>query len=398
MIKNRLIGNELKYIKEVLDTGFRASSGAFMMKRFEQAFSERFGTKHGIAFVNGTATMHAALEAWGVGEGDEVIVPPLTMASTTFAVLQCNATPVYADIDPETFQISAESISENINEKTKAIITVAVFGLSPDMNPIMNLARKHGIKVLEDNAECFLGKYNEQLAGTIGDCASFSFQNSKHLTSGEGGIVITDDDAFAEKLRKVVSLGYAGVSAKSGKVTRNDIQDPHYNRHALLGWNYRMPDLCCAVALAQVENIDLLVERRMEVGKLFESVVRPYSDWFSPQDTPENCVHSYWTFATQLMRKDLTWHEFRDKFQSLGGDGVYACWKLTYDEPFMKNKDFLNRQKYIDHDRLKSYGPGLCPVAERIQPRLFQFKTNYWDFSKAEEQAEILCKTLEHFS
>ena len=163
------------------------------------------------------------------------------------------------------------------------------------MDPIMNLARKHGIKVLEDNAECFLGKYNEQLAGTIGDCASFSFQNSKHLTSGEGGIIITDDDAFAEKLRKVVSLGYAGVSAKSGKVTRNDIQDPYYNRHAVLGWNYRMPDLCCAVALAQVENIDVLVERRMQVGKLFGNIVQPYSDWFSPQDTPK--LVSYWTFA-----------------------------------------------------------------------------------------------------
>ena len=98
------------------------------------------------------------------------------------------------------------------------------------------------------------------------------------------------------------------------------------------------------------------------------------------------------------MRKDLTWHEFRDKFRSFGGDGVYACWKLTYNEPFMKNKDFLNREKYIEHNRLESYGSGLCPVAEKIQPRLFQFKTNYWEFSKAEEQAEILGKTLAYFS
>jgi perosamine synthetase len=397
MIKERLFGNEMKYLQEVLDAGFRASSGAFMMKRFEQAFSERFGMKHGVAFVNGTATMHAALESWGIGEGDEVIVPPLTMASTTFAVLQCNATPVYADIDPDTFQISADSIAKNITEKTKAIITVAIFGLSPDMSPIMALARKHGLKVLEDNAECFLGKYNDQLVGTIGDCASFSFQNSKHLTSGEGGIVITDDDDFADKLRKVVSLGYAGVSAKSGKVTRKDIQDPNYERHAMLGWNYRMPDLCCAVALAQVENIDALVDRRMQVGKLFEEVVHPYREWFKPQFTPDNCVHSYWTFVAQLLRNDLNWHEFRDEFQSNGGDGVYACWKLTYDEPFMKHHNFLNRERYINRERLENYRTGICPIAEKVQPNLFQFKTNYWDYSQAEKQAEILAKTLAHF-
>jgi len=397
MIEQRIHGNEMEYLEEVLGTDFRASAGASMMKRFEQAFASRFGSKHGIAFVNGTATMHAALEAWGIGEGDEVIVPPLTMASTTFAVLQCNATPVFADIDPDTFQISADAIAKQITNKTKAIITVAVFGLSPDMDPIMQLAKDYGLKVLEDNAECFLGEYKGKIAGTIGDCASFSLQNSKHLTSGEGGIVITDDDEFADRLRKIVSLGYAGVSAKSGKVSRKDIQDPNYLRHQILGWNYRMPELCCAVALAQVENIDALVDRRKAVGKLFEEVVASSSDWFRSQVTPADHVHSYWTFVAQLMRDDVTWHALRDRFQMLGGDGVYACWKLTYQEPFMINRDFLNRSRYISEERLAEYGAGLCPVAELVQPRLFQFKTNYWDFSRAEAQAEILHKTLASF-
>ena len=140
------------------------------------------------------------------------------------------------------------------------IITVALFGLSPEMDIILKIAKKYNLKVLEDNAECYLAKYNDKLVGTFGDCASYSFQNSKHLTSGEGGAIITNDSIFADNLRKVQSLGYANVNAKSGKVTKDTIQDPEYERHVTLGWNYRMPELCCAVALAQLENIHTLVK------------------------------------------------------------------------------------------------------------------------------------------
>ena len=398
MLTNRIFGNELKYLEEVLESGFRASSGASMMQRFEKAFASKFGASHGVAFVNGTATMHAALEAWGIGAGDEVIVPPMTMASTTFAVLQCNATPVFADIDPKTFQICSNSIAEKITNNTRAIITVALFGLSPDMDPIMALAKKHGLKVLEDNAECFLGEYKGKFVGTIGDCASYSLQNSKHITSGEGGIVITSDEDLAVRLRKIASLGYSGVSATSGKVTRQEIQSPDYSRHVSLGWNYRMPELCCAVALAQVENIDILVKRRKDVGELFGEVVEPFREWFVPQVTPSYAVHSYWTFAAYLARDDITWYEFREKFTSLGGDGVYACWKLTYDEPFLANMEVLGREQFISERNIDKYRTGICPVAEALQPRMFMFKTNYWDWQKARSQAEILSETLSHFA
>ena len=187
-INKRLFGNEKKYVEEVLETNFRSSKGANMMRRLEESFAKRYGVKFAISFVNGTSTMHAALEAYGIGVGDEVIVPPLTMAATTFCVLQCGATPVFADVDEETFQICSKSIEANINSKTKAIITVGLFGLSPDMDPIMELAARNDLNVIEDNAECFLGYYKDRLAGTIGHSASFSFQSSKHLTSGEGGI------------------------------------------------------------------------------------------------------------------------------------------------------------------------------------------------------------------
>jgi perosamine synthetase len=396
-INGRIFGSEMQYLKEVLQTEFRSSQGSTMMRRLEETFGKRFGSKYAIAFINGTATMHAALEARGIGPGDEVIVPPLTMSATTFAVLQANATPIFADVDERTFQIDARSITERITPHTKAIITVALYGLSPDMDPIMALAEKHGLTVIEDNAECFLGTYKGRVVGTIGHCSSFSFQSSKHLTSGEGGMVLTDDLDYAENIRKVQSLGYAGVSASKGKITKRDIQDPGYSRHVTMGWNYRMPELCCAVALAQTENIDALVARRIEVARIFEGATRDFHDWFTPQYTGPEYTNSYWTWVTCIRDPAVDWHEFRDRFAAAGGDGVYAAWKLTYLEPMFSKLNLLGRDRFISAGNMALYREGLCPVAERLQPRLVQFKTNYWDLDRAHKQAEILRKTLQTF-
>jgi len=392
----RIFGNELKYVEEVLATEFRSSSGSTMMRRLENGFADRFQSKYAISFVNGTATMHAALEAWAIGAGDEVIVPPLTMSATSFAVLQANATPVFADVDRDTFQVDPKSIAERITPRTKAIITVALYGLSPDMDPIMELARKSNIKVMEDNAQCFLGTYKGRLAGTLADCASFSFQSSKHMTSGEGGMIITDDLALAEGIRKVQSLGYAGVSATKAKITKRDIQDPNYSRHVSLGWNYRMPELCAAVAVAQLENLEVLVQRRIEAARLFEEACSGHN-WLKSQLVPPGYEHSYWTWVARLDRNDITWHEFRDRFLSFGGDGVYAAWKLSYLEPMFEHTNLLGRERFISSENLRAYRKGACPVAEDIQPRLLQFKTNYWQDGLAEKQAAILSRTLASF-
>jgi len=390
----RLGGNELDYVREVLGHEFRSSKGSVMTSRLEARFAERFGSRYAISFVNGTATMHAALEAMGVGPGDEVVVPPLTMSATTLAVLQCNATPVFADVDPDTFQIDPKSIEAHVTSDTKAIITVALYGLSPDMDPIMELAESRGIRVIEDDAECFLGTYKGRMVGTLGHCASFSFQSSKHMTSGEGGMVVTDDGALAERIRKVQSLGYAGVSASRGKITKQDVQDPAYSRHVCMGWNYRMPELCCAVALAQLERLDWLVQARIESARLLSEAAQEFSDWFRPQHVGEDYVHSYWTWAAKLVRPDVTWHRVRDAFVAAGGHGVYGAWKLTYLEPMFQDMDLLGRERFIRQERLEGYRPGSCPVAEDLQPRLMQFKTNYWDPADARRQADILHATL----
>ena len=385
---------EQKYVLEVLTGQFSSASSAVFMERLERSFSELYGSRFAVSMINGTATLHAALEAADIGVGDEVIVPPLTMSATTFAVLQAGATPVFADVDPDTFQISVDSIRDRLTPSTRAIITVALYGLSPDMFPIMEIARKRGLFVLEDNAECFLGDYRGQLAGTLGHAASFSFQSSKHLTSGEGGMVITDDEELALRMRQVSSLGYAGVGATKGRITKREIQDPGYLRHISMGWNYRMPELCCAVALAQLERITELVERRQHVAALFNNVVEGCS-WLTAQRTPDDCVNSYWTFAAALDPDGPTWHELSDKYAELGGDGIYGAWQLTYLEPMFARRLLLGRESLIRPERLSEYQRGLCPVAENLQPRLAQFKTNYWNWDDAERQASALSETLQ---
>ncbi|RKY90461.1 DegT/DnrJ/EryC1/StrS family aminotransferase, partial [candidate division KSB1 bacterium] len=160
---------ELQYIEEVINSGL---SGA-MNSRFEEAFAAKFGVKYAIGVNSGTSALHCALSAVGVEEGDEVIVPPLTFAAPALAVLHQRAIPVFADVDPETFTIDPEDIKKKITERTKAIIPVALYGLPADMDPIMELAEKNGIKVIEDNAECFLGKYKGRVAGTLGHMAIY---------------------------------------------------------------------------------------------------------------------------------------------------------------------------------------------------------------------------------
>jgi perosamine synthetase len=385
----RITEKERAYVAEVLDSEFRSSAGSNMTGRLERKFAEVYGVKYAISFINGTATLHTALLAAGVYPGDEVIVPPLTMASTTFAVLQANAVPVFADIDPDTFTIDPADTARKVTPRTKAIMPVALYGLSPDMDPIMEIAEKHKLAVIEDDAECLLGYYKGKLVGTIGQMASFSFQSSKQMTSGEGGMVITNDEELADRVRRIGSLGYAMVKGKAGKgkITKDTIQDPEYERHSSMGWNYRMPELCAAVALAQTERLQELIARRIEVANLYAEAIKGCR-WLVPQAVPEGYVHSYWTYVLKLENNgEFSWHDFRKKYMEMGGDGIYAAWQLNYLEPVFRNIKFPGQK----------YERGICPAAESIQPKLLQFKTNYMDMSIAGEKAEVLARTIKYF-
>ena len=392
MIIERITQLERDYVNQVLDNAFATSLNSVFNNRLEAAFAKQFHSNYAIGHCNGTETMHTALASLGVKPGDEVIVPALTMTSTSLAVLHNGSIPVFADVDPDTFVLTAESIAKVITPKTKAVITVSLYGLSPDYDSILELCQKHNLFLIEDNAECFMGKYKGKLVGEFGDFASFSFQASKHLTTGEGGMLICKEEKYADNARRFSCLGYAGVSAKQGKITRNDIQDPTYSRHVAIGFNYRMSELQAAVALAQLERIDELVGNRIEVAKIFDEAIEG-TDLLRRQHEPEDVSNSYWSYSLVLNtdHPEKDWYIFRDLFQKNGGDGYYAAWKLSYNEPL-----FQNIVQGMDGIWQK-YDSLLCPVSEYLQPRMIQLKTNYWNLDEAKEQAAILKKTIKEF-
>lgn len=392
---------ERNYVEEVLASDFSNSGNPGMLGRFEKAFAAKIGTKYAIAHVNGTTTLHSALYAAGVRAGDEVITTPLTMSSPALSILQADAVPVFADVVEDTLQIDPASIEKRITPRTKAIMPIALYGLSPEMDEIMALAEKHKLVVIEDVAETFLSRYKGRIAGSIGHLSSFSLQATKHITAGEGGVVCTNDPDMADAVRKFSVLGYATVSATIGKITKDDIQNPDFERHVQLGYNYRMPELCAAVALGQLERAEELVQRRIDSAELFIGAMKDCA-WLKPQVTPDHCVNSYWALAVRLVHPDIAWTAFRKKFMDLGGDGIYAAWKLSYQEPMFRKetRNFAGKEQILEvaHEGGNPvYRDGLCPVAEKVQKQILAFKTNYWDWERAERQAAILKKTIQFF-
>lgn len=247
---------EFKYIREVLDSGFGSSTSGSMNNRFEKAFADKVGAKYAITFNSGTSTLHAALEAVGVKAGDEVIIPPLTVVSNVDVILAQNAIPVFADIDPDTFNIDPKDIERKITKKTKAIMPVSLYGLCCDMDPILGLAKKYGLGVINDAAEAHMATYKGKKIAELGDIVSYSLENSKHITTGDGGIVVTNNEDMAVKMRKFGSLGYGAMKSGDGRIriNRDVFQDPSYKRHDSFGYNYRMPEVAAALGLAQTER------------------------------------------------------------------------------------------------------------------------------------------------
>lgn len=387
----RITSLEKKYVEEVLKNQFKTSKNNIYNKKLEDAFSEKIKMPYSITHVNGTATMHTALAALGIKEGDEVIVPPLTMSSTSLCVLHNNSIPIFADVDKNTFNIDPKSINKLITKKTKAIITVALYGLSPEYNEILKICDENNLFLIEDNAESFLSTYHDKNVGTFGDFSSFSFQASKHLTTGEGGMLCTKNEEFANNARRFSSLGYGGIDAKKGKISKSDIQNPEYKRHVSFGFNYRMSELCAAVGLAQVERSDELVNSRIKSSKYFLDAISD-NELLIPQFTPEYCKNTFWSLSLVLNVKNPDdWHKFRSLYDNNGGDGYYGAWALTYFEPFFQNSIQSKKQIW------QKFKSGLCPNAEYLQPRLIQLKTNYWELGEAENQAEILRKTIKQF-
>lgn len=397
---SKYLGNEMDYLQKVLEGESWSATGGSWAITLEREFAKKMGAKYAVAFNSGTSTIHAALEAAGVGPGDEVISPALTVIMNTTATLHANAVPVYADINPDTFTMDPADVARKITKKTKAIVPVSLYGLPADLDPIMDLAKKHHIAVIEDNAQCVLSTYKGRLAGRIGHMASYSFENTKHISCGEGGMIITDDEKLAETVRKIGGHGFKNLRADEGRIRLNQdiFQNPNYKRHDVLGWNYRLSEFCAAVALAQLERVNELVELRIKSAQMFIDAMST-CDYLKPQLVPAGYTNSYYTLGasyTGQERIGVSWEEFRKAYIEMGGDGVYGAWSVPYLEPMIAERQFVKRCPDVYEN--VSYHKGLCPVAERVQPTIMQFKTNYRDIKLAELKAEILLKVIKKFS
>lgn len=399
----RVAPKSYEYVKQVLDFGFHNSHSVGMTARLEREFAERFGQTYGIAHCNGTATMQSALMAADVGVGDEVIVPTFTVFSTPAAVLHCNAIPIIVDVDPDTWNISIDAIRKHITPRTRAIIPVSICGLPADMGPIMELAKKHNLVVIEDNAQSILGYYKGRITGSIGHFASFSFQSSKTVTCGDGGILICSDDTLALAARKAATIGFKDLTLKPGdNVVSEQLRcQPNYKRHDSIGWNQRLPEIAAAVALAELERIDELAKMRTYSANVFDSVVKD-CEWIVPQKTPEGYVNAYWNYAAKITRNDIVWPDFLATFIELGGDGFYGSYQPVHLEPVFANLNkFVNESKdrYPQFaGKLPRYERGNCPIWEKIQPRIIMLKTNYFDTVEVDRQAKIFAKTIKRFN
>lgn len=383
----RFSGNEAAYVNEVLQSGFAAAESGTFNERLERAFAEKMGARFGITANSGTSTLHMALRAFGVGPGDEVIIPALTVAMCGFAVWQAGATAVYADVDPDTFLLDPRDFESKITERTKAVMPVHLYGAVCDMKSILEIASRHKIPVIEDCAQCFMATDAQgRIAGNIGDVGSWSFENSKHMSCGDGGIVTTNNENFAVVMRQFGGVGFQNLTATSGKVriSRDRFQDPRWERHNIMAYNYRLPEICAAVALAQLERLDHFVELRVSMGKAYgEVIARDGRKLLKPQTLYPGHTHSYYTYAAQFLGEEagIEWQTFRKKYIEFGGDGIYAAWQTVNNEP-----------------AFRGFGRGAVPVAERLQKHMMQFTANQKDESERSAQAECLSKTLRYFS
>jgi perosamine synthetase len=250
-----LIGNEKEYVLDCLDSTWISSSGKYI-DRFEAVFAEFCGVKHALTCCNGTVALHVALLALGVGPGDEVIVPTLTYVASANAVAYCGARPVLVDSEPQTWNMDPELIRQRITPRTKGIMVVHLYGHPTDMDPVLALAREHGLFVLEDAAEAHGAEYKNRRVGSLGDIATFSFYGNKIITSGEGGMVVTNDDELARKVRQLKGQGH-------------DPQRRYW--FPVMGYNYRMTNIAAAIGLAQAEKIDWQMERRREIAQWYRN-------------------------------------------------------------------------------------------------------------------------------
>jgi perosamine synthetase len=275
-----LAGNELKYVTEAVSTGWISSSGKYVTE-FENQFAEYCGCKYGIAVCNGTIALHLALIGLGIGKGDEVIVPTFTMIASAFAVCYTGAKPVFVDADKDTWNIDVKKIEEKITSKTKAIMPVHIFGKMCDMDAIHALAKKYNLYVLEDAAEAHGASYHGVKAGASSDIAAFSFFANKNITTGEGGMVVTNNKEFYDRARYFKNVCFP-------------LDGPRNYQHEDIGYNFRMSNVVAAIGLAQVEKADDYKEMRIRNHQLYKKYLSDVPGILFQSEPDKDCIDVCW--------------------------------------------------------------------------------------------------------
>ncbi len=285
--KPLLDGNEKKYLLECIESGWISSEGPFV-KELEQKFAARVGRKHGVAVCNGTAAIDVSVEALGIGAGDEVIMPTFTIISCINQIVRNGAVPVLVDSDPVTWNMDVAQIESRISRRTKAIMIVHIFGLPVDVDPVLDIARRYGLRVIEDAAEMHGQSYKGRPCGSFGDLSTFSFYPNKHVTTGEGGMILTDDDDLAETCRSLRNLCF---------------QPGNRFVHERLGWNFRMTNMQAALGLAQLERLDYFVGRKRAMGARYTELLKDVAALRLPAGNTDYADNIYWVYGVLLEQK-----------------------------------------------------------------------------------------------
>lgn len=281
-----MAGKELEYVSDCIKTNWISSNGKYITQ-FEDSFSRYCGVKYGVGCCNGTVALHLALASLGIVPGDEVIIPDFTMIASVNAVAYCGATPILVDAEPRTWNMDVSQVKAKITPKTKAIMPVHIYGHPVDMDPLLELAKKHKLFVIEDAAEAHGALYKNRKAGSLSDAACFSFYANKMITTGEGGMVVTNHDGIAEK----------------AKLLRNHAFGVPRFVHNEIGFNYRMTNIQAAIGCAQMEKIDEFVEARRKHAELYTQLLKDESSLVLPVEEPW-AKNVYWMYGI-LIKEDF---------------------------------------------------------------------------------------------
>lgn len=350
-----LDGNEKKYLDECIETGWISSEGPFV-KRFEESFANRIGSGFGIAVCNGSAALDVAVVALGIGPGDEVIMPTFTIISCAAAVVRAGATPVLVDVDPLTWNMDVARLEELVTPRTKAIMVVHIFGLPVDMDPVVDLARRKGIRIIEDAAQAHGQSYRGRPCGTLGDIGTFSFYPNKHVTTGEGGMLTTDDPGLADRCRSLRNLCF--------KPEQRFVHDE-------LGWNYRMTNLQAAVGVAQLERLDEFLARKRRMGAGYQSLLADLPGVQLPLPATDYAANAYWVFGVVL--DDSVGFDASEAMVRLAARGIGSrpfFWPM-HEQPVFRKRGLFAGQRLPHAERIARRGfylpSGLALSGQQIE-------------------------------